>query len=266
MKNIFKKVMRRVSFCQYAAADDYTAEVATVSTNMAAALIQKGLKGVSVAFRNILGMLSLNFSDSVSNAKSVLAIYTRTTPQGDANYANLEIGTICLQTPVTSGAITDMIWWYKAVAGANGWRQMTSGKDGEQCVTVTLTSAQVKALKATPITLVPAPGADLAVVPTRINLVVNYGGTNAFTEAADDLSIGYATGAELLEIESTGLIDQTNDEWRTISFSSVLTETFIPEENKAVVVTNLDDEFAGNAGADNTIQVKLWYVVVPTDA
>lgn len=128
---------------------------------------------------------------------------------------------------------------------------------------VTLTSAQVKALKATPITLVAAPGANLAAVPVAVNVVVNYGGTNAFTESADDLSIGYAAGAELKEIESTGLIDQTNDEWRYITFE--FDETFIPTENVAIVVTNLDDEIAGNAAGDNQIKVTLFYVLVPTD-
>lgn len=129
--------------------------------------------------------------------------------------------------------------------------------------TVNLTSAQIKALKATPITLVAAPGADLAVVPVSIALVVNYGGTNAFTESADDLSIGYSGGAEIKEIESTGLIDQTNDEWRYITFE--FDETFQPTENTAVVITNLDDEIAGNAAGNNTARVVLNYRVVPTD-
>ncbi len=129
---------------------------------------------------------------------------------------------------------------------------------------VTLTSAQIKALKATPIEIVAAPGANLAVVPVAINLVVNYGGSNVFTESADDLSIGYNSGAEIKEIESTGLIDQTNDEWRYITFEHA--ETFIPEENVAVEIINLDDEIAGNAGNDNTIALRLYYRLVPTDA
>lgn len=150
---------------------------------------------------------------------------------------------------------------------ALGFNSATAGLAGtsELMTEVTLTSAQVKALKGTPITLVAAPGADLAIVPMAVNIVVNYGGTNAFTETADDLSIGYAGGAELMEIESTGLIDQTNDEWRFIEFTGH-DETFIPVENAAVVITNLDDEIAGNAGADNTVKVRLYYRVVPTDA
>jgi len=127
-----------------------------------------------------------------------------------------------------------------------------------------LTSAQVKALKGTPIQLVAAPGADKAVVPEAIVVEVDYGGSNAFTETGDDLSIGYSGGAEIMEIESTGLIDQTNDEWRYITFEHA--ETFVPEENKAVVITNLDDEIAGNAAGDNTVQVRLYYRIVPTDS
>lgn len=134
----------------------------------------------------------------------------------------------------------------------------------EKYADVTLTSAQVKALKATPITLVAAPGANLAIVPTSVNIVVNYGGTNAFTEDADDLSIGYASAGEIAEIESTGLIDQTNDEWRNITFEHA--ETFVPAENEAVVITNLDDEIAGNAAGDNTVAIRLYYRVVATDA
>jgi len=129
---------------------------------------------------------------------------------------------------------------------------------------IKLTSAEVKALKATPITLIAAPGADLAVVPISAVIHLSYGGTNAFTETADDLSIGWAGGAELHEIETTGFIDQANDETRYITFERA--ETFEPEENTAVVITNLDDEIAGNAANDNEIHIRIYYRVIPTDA
>jgi hypothetical protein len=257
--NLFEKLM----FAAYAAADDKVSECATVNTNGAAAIILRGLAGATTKFRNLVANIQFPFNDSVSGPKSVDVIYTRTTPLADADYAGLPVGSICVQLPVSSaGAVTSAIYWVKEDTTAAGWRQF-AGPDSVSCATVTLTSAQVKALKATPITLVAAPGADLAIVPVSINLVANYGGTNAFTEDADDLSIGYSGGAEIKEIESTGFIDQTNDEWRYITFEHA--ETFIPEENTAVVITNLDDEIAGNAGADNTVEVKLWYRVVPTD-
>jgi len=140
---------------------------------------------------------------------------------------------------------------------------VSSGLANVRVAEIDLTSAQIKALNATPVTIVAAPGANLAIVPIMVSLVFNYGGTNVFTETADDLSIGYAGGAEIMEIESTGLIDQTNDEWRAITFSHA--ESFIPEENVAVEITNLDGEIAGNAGGDNTARVRLLYTIVDTD-
>ena len=129
---------------------------------------------------------------------------------------------------------------------------------------VKLTSAEVKALKATPITLIAAPGADLAVVPISAVIHLSYGGTNVFTETDDDLSIGWAGGAELHEIETTGFIDQGNDETRYITFERA--ETFEPSENTAVVITNLDNEIAGNAANDNEIHIRIYYRTIPTDS
>lgn len=128
---------------------------------------------------------------------------------------------------------------------------------------VKLTSAQVKALKATPITLIAAPGADLAVVPISAVIHLSYG-SNVFTETADDLSIGWAGGAELHEIETTGFLDQGNDETRYITFERA--ETFEPLENTAVVITNLDDEIAGNAANDNEVHIRIYYRTIPVDS
>lgn len=213
------------------------------------------------------------------------AIYYHDTPTGSpaSNLNNVASGMnafygIALET-VGAGATTEILVLHVplgatttfaagGVATANlADDAVTTDKIDETVINfadVTLTAAQVKALKATPITLVAAPGADLAVVPIAVNLVANYGGTNAFTESGDDLSIGYAAGAELKEIESTGLIDQTNDEWRYITFE--FDETFIPTPNVAVVITNLDDEIAGNAANNNTVAIRLFFRVVPTNA
>lgn len=197
-----------------------------------------------------LDLSGLDYSDPVylSNTDGTLA-------DAAGTVATL-IGRVIPGTAITLGTALD-----KLLAVAPPTSATIVAEDYAE---VTLTSAQVKALKATPITIVAAPGVDLAVVPVAVNVVVNYGGTNAFTETADDLSIGYAGGAELMEIESTGLIDQTNDEWRYITLER--DETFIPEENKAIVITNLDDEIAGNAANDNTVKVRVYYRTVPTDA
>lgn len=167
-----------------------------------------------------------------------------------------------VQLTIVSGVITAI---KKYVYFGSAWLPVAAQGDAVFIAEVTLTRAQVIALKATPIEIVAAPGADLAIVPVAINIVCNYGGTNVFTETDDDFSIEYVgSSTEILEIECTGFIDQAVDEWRYMIFPHA--ETFIPAENEAVGITNLDDEFAGNAGLDNTVAIKLWYRVVPTDA
>lgn len=207
------------------------------------------------------GTGSVNLNNSATSNDAVFGIALETVSANATTLINVLHLPAELATVVASGAIA---------TGQLADDAVTSAKIDPTVINfaeVTVTSAQVKALKATPISLVAAPGANLAAVPVAINLVANYGGTNAFTESADDLSICYATtpaSNEIKEIESTGLIDQTNDEWRYITFEHA--ETFIPVENDGIVLTNLDDEIAGNAGGDNTLLVRLYYRIVPTDA
>lgn len=178
-----------------------------------------------------------------------------------STYANVvNEGDEYLQLSISGGAATAV---RKYVYAADAWQQY-AGENGIFIGEFTLTSAQVIALKATPVVLAPAPGANLAVVPVAVNLVANYGGTNAWTVSSDDLSFGYTSGAEIAEFETAGFLDQVVDEWRYMTFAHA--ESFVPEENTGFEITALDDEIGGNAEGDNTLHVKLWYRVVPTDA
>ena len=69
---------------------------------------------------------------------------------------------------------------------------------------VTLTAAQIKALGATPITLVAAGGANTAIVVERVSMRFTTGG-EVLTETDDNPVIEYAGGTDILVIESTGL-------------------------------------------------------------
>jgi len=131
-------------------------------------------------------------------------------------------------------------------------------------VKITLTSANVIALKATPIELIAAQGADQLIDFISAKLVLNYG-SDVFTEAADNLAIEYdgGTGTAIVPtIEMTGFIDQSAD---TITNAIPVLDTIgtvAADVNKNIVIINNDDEIAGNASADNTVDVYVTYRVL----
>lgn len=130
---------------------------------------------------------------------------------------------------------------------------------------VTLTAAQVKALAATPIELVAAPGAGKVVKLIGAQLKLDYGGTNAFTEAGDNLVINYTDGAGVAvsqTIEMTGFIDQTADMYTNAEPKIDAIVTAAASENQALVLWNNNAEIAGNAANDNQLIVSVLYRVV----
>jgi hypothetical protein len=146
---------------------------------------------------------------------------------------------------------------------------VTSAKLAEntiQYAKVTLTSAQVKALAATQIDLVAAPGANKVVHFLGAQLVLKYGGTNAFTESTNNLAIRYTDGSGVIvsaAIETTGFIDQTAD---TATSSIPVGDAIVAltgAANQALVLDNTSGaEIAGNAANDNTLEVYVAYRVI----
>lgn len=82
-----------------------------------------------------------------------------------------------------------------------------SGGGAIQTVTVTLTSAQVLALHTTPVTVVQAPGAGLAIVPVSAMFNYQFGGT-AYTDGGGNITLaGNGTG-NYASFASAGFWDQ----------------------------------------------------------
>jgi len=131
---------------------------------------------------------------------------------------------------------------------------------------VTLTSAQVKALAATQIELVAAPGAGKVLMFHGALLKLDYGGSNAFTESSITFGIKYTddSGVQVCTaIEATGFIDQTADTYTNAVPSADAIVAATGAENKALVLDNLGGgEVAGNAANDNTLVVRVYYSVV----
>lgn len=134
-----------------------------------------------------------------------------------------------------------------------------------QWADVTLSNSEIKNARATPVELVAAPGAGNAIMFMGAMLKLNYGGTNVFTETADNFAIKYTNGSGVAvsdTIENTGFIDQSAD---TITNAVPIKDAIVAAasaENQALVIHNTGDgEIAGNAGNDNTITLRIYYVV-----
>lgn len=140
------------------------------------------------------------------------------------------------------------------------------GRTGEtRTAKVTLTNVNIKALRATPITLVAAPGANLLLEFVSAVLIKSVG-ANVLTETADNLAIRYTNGTGLIvseSIETTGFIDTTTKIMTTAA--PKLDQIIITASayNQALVLHNTGDgEFGGNAAADITMDVHTSYRIL----
>lgn len=100
---------------------------------------------------------------------------------------------------------------------------------------ITVTSAQLLALNATPKTLKAAPGAGKALVPAWVEVWLDYNSAAyAGIAAGEDLTLNYTngSGAVLGTIETTGFLDQTADGRRILICSGEIT----PVANAALVL------------------------------
>lgn len=131
-----------------------------------------------------------------------------------------------------------------------------------------LTSAEVKALMATNIEVVSAPAAGFAAVPVDVFLFLDHAGTNDFVQTAgtDHAALLYNGGSEIAEIgteaQFTALIEASADAGLYVPFAGVapVAATAIDLDNNGAA------EYSGNAGADNTLSVRVRYRLVPMSA
>lgn len=150
--------------------------------------------------------------------------------------------------------------------GANQWN--IAAKGGVQLAEVTIPAASVALLRATPYTLVAAPGAGFMNVFHQAYLILKYVAPG-FTETADNLIINWGTSSPTSAsetIEATGFIDQTADTI-TVAVPDGGAATALGAATKfanlpLVLFNSGDGEYAGSGGS--SLRVKLFYSVVPT--
>ncbi len=122
---------------------------------------------------------------------------------------------------------------------------------------VQLTNAQLLAVRATPITLVAAPGAGWAIVVDDVDFYFDSAG--AYTVGLNDMAVEYASGADIFTVETVGFMDQATDQARVQSGPTTL---FTPVANSAVRIVNSGaSEFTGGNAA-NTLSIRVHYHLI----
>ena len=135
---------------------------------------------------------------------------------------------------------------------------------------VTLTSAQIKALHATPIELIAAPGAGNGIQLVTYSAKVNYGGTNVFVAGAGQRVDIMFNNTTTQIINGNSFVSNSMITAAASSFSwanQTSGTTFTGElagvlDNVNVTAWNpVATEISGNAANDNTIDIILGYHV-----
>lgn len=128
------------------------------------------------------------------------------------------------------------------------------GTNGLQVATVALTSANILALNATPITLVAAPGAGKVIIPIRVFLKFTKVAT-AYT-VSGNLQNLYTGGTAQTLIAAAGLLDQT------VNTSAIVVPAAETRANSALL--NLAYQIKASAAqttGDGTLSIDTSYIV-----
>jgi hypothetical protein len=133
-------------------------------------------------------------------------------------------------------------------------------------VDVTVSSAEMLALNATPKTIVAAPGANLALIFEGMVAFLDYGSAAYAGIAADeDLAVKYtdSSGLQVASCETDPFLTSTADAtrwvpgYRAASGNSAIT----PVANAALVLHMLTGEIITG---DSPLKLRVYYRVVPT--
>ena len=206
----------------------------------------------------------------VANLQVNLINCTQAYTVGATGTLNLDCSNITGTTTVTSGGNFNQGVYAGGGYGTAGQVLTSTGpttpptfQTGIQSATVTLTSAQIQNLLGTPITVVPAQGANTIIVPTGVTAKFVYGGNNAFT-GTSNVVLTYATHEQALGIlmPNAAITGTANAFSLTVPPSTNTGEATGNIDNQAVMVNiNPATNLGGNASADNTLIVNMNYFV-----
>lgn len=146
----------------------------------------------------------------------------------------------------------------RAGVAMQAFRDLVSSSrfDGGDSLDFTFTAAQVKALRATPQTLVADPGDGFAVIVDAISIAKV--AATVFTESADNIVVEYADGTDIMEIETSGFLDAGA---AAVVMRPAVAQTALVASSAVQLKNNGDGEFGGTGCS---IKVRISYHTVPT--
>lgn len=200
----------------------------------------------------ITGVIELPKATPLTLTAGDVAYWDNTAFKVNATSSNTLIGVV--ETTAGSSATTVRV-------RLNGGFYPALDASVQRSVDVTITTAQVKALFGTPITVVPAPGSGLAAVPIGAVLFLDFA-----TAAYDGIAAGEnfvfkytdASGATLITVESDGFLDASADALRYVDAANTL---ITPVANAPIVAHILSGEIATG---DSPLKIRFFYRVIPT--
>lgn len=167
------------------------------------------------------------------------------------------------QAPSQTGKVLQIV----NSADAEVWSILADGLGGVRYAEVSITNAEIKALRATPKVLVAAPGTGKVLEFISAVLFHDYG-SNALTESTDNMAVRYTDGSGTIvsqAIEAGGFVDATADTMTNVLPKIDAASAKSVCENAALVLHNTGDgEYGGNAGADTVWRAKIAYRVHQT--
>ena len=146
----------------YAVADDQIIAPAFRYGREDGALINEGNMAGFGAIKNLIDDTRFGFNDSICGQKHVLRAFGRTTPQGDAIYAGMPIGSEFIVLTVDgNGTVTSANKYLKVATGANGWAKISTSITGSAYAVIAAGLAVVTASTIQTITVAAATVGDV---------------------------------------------------------------------------------------------------------
>lgn len=212
-------------------------------------------------------------------ASTTAADSVNSTSIADASIINADVNSsaaIAISKLATSGSLGAGVICSSVATDTIGEAQIVDStvthsklyEEVELVVSTSITTAEVLALNASPITVIAAPGANKAIMFLGAVVLLDYvSAAYDGVAAGEDLVFAYTdgSGVPVAEIETTGFIDQTNDELRIVyphSAASGSDTSLVPVANAPLVMALLSGEIATG---DSPIDMKIYYKIVPTN-